>query len=488
VLVKQLWDDCDGAVLPYVAIMLIAIFGLSALAVDASRLMSLQTQLQGGADALALAGAAELDRRPDSIIRAEAAIRNLLANPVTGAGVGQTAQVSSIEFLRSLPPQDDLPITTVNVTNDPTLAAYVQVTVKPIAMQPVFPVSLSSSGSSIAVQAQAVAGYDQIVCDAAPVFVCNPFENSGMTYYQATQALIAADHNPAADNRLIRLSRSQVKNGGLSAGDFGYLNPATGYLPVGACGPGGNNGVPQALAATRVQACFRLSRISPLASNDQSAMDGLNTRFDIYANGFNTCHLYPSDLNVRKGFTALNNVDWCNNAVPAGPQWPMPVPAATALPVDQNMIGSATAFDPNVSLGSGTWNCAAYWSTAHAFGPGKEFPPSGCSEAASISRYQVYQYELNFLNDRSIGAEYGGPQCVRPGIAGRRTITAAIVNCGSSPVPVLSDAQNIPVAAFGRFFLVLPAENGTNGNPYAEFLGLVKRSDPLSTDMVQLNR
>jgi hypothetical protein len=54
---------------------------------------------------------------------------------------------------------------------------------------------------------------------------------------------------------------------------------------------------------------------------------------------------------------------------------------------------------------------------------------------------------------------------------------------------VLNDAQRIPVAGFGRFFLVLPAESGrTNGNPYVEFLGLVKRSDPSSTDMVQLNR
>jgi hypothetical protein len=49
-------------------------------------------------------------------------------------------------------------------------------------------------------------------------------------------------------------------------------------------------------------------------------------------------------------------------------------------------------------------------------------------------------------------------------------------------------AQAVPVAGFGRFFLVLPAQPGTNGNPYAEFVGLVKRSDPLSTDMVQLNR
>ena len=53
---------------------------------------------------------------------------------------------------------------------------------------------------------------------------------------------------------------------------------------------------------------------------------------------------------------------------------------------------------------------------------------------------------------------------------------------------MLNDAQSVPVAAFGRFFLTLPAQTGTNGNPYAEFVELVKRSDPISTDMVQLNR
>jgi hypothetical protein len=63
-----------------------------------------------------------------------------------------------------------------------------------------------------------------------------------------------------------------------------------------------------------------------------------------------------------------------------------------------------------------------------------------------------------------------------------------IVNCGSSPVPVSNDAQGVPVAGFGRFFLVLPAEPATNGNFYAEFVGLVKRSDPRSTDQVQLYR
>jgi hypothetical protein len=66
-------------------------------------------------------------------------------------------------------------------------------------------------------------------------------------------------------------------------------------------------------------------------------------------------------------------------------------------------------------------------------------------------------------------------------------IAAAIVNCGSSPAPVLNNGERVPLAAFGRFFLVWPAEPRTNGNLDGEFLGLVKRSDPLSTD-IQLYR
>jgi Flp pilus assembly protein TadG len=486
--VRRFRNDESGIVLPYVAMTLAVVIGLAALALDGGRLMSMQTQMQNAADALALAGAAELDRRPDSIIRAEAAIRGLLANPINGAGAGQVAQVDTITFLSSLPTSDDLPITTRNLTEDPTLAAYVEVSVKPIAMQMILPVSLASGRQEIAVAAQSLAGYDEIVCDALPVFVCNPFEAPGMTYYQATQALVAADQNPEAHRRLVRLARSQSRNGGYDAGDFGYVATATGLLPSTACGPSAGRGVPQALAANHVRACYRLSGVTVVPGNDQPAMDGLNTRFDIYAGGFAACRIYVPDLNVRKGFIAPGNINWCN-AVPASANWPLPDPTATALPVDQNMIAAANqSLNQNVAVGNGSWNCAAYWSTAHSVGAGKNALPPGCTAAATISRYDVYRYELNYLNDRSQGAEFGGPRCAPPGAANRRIVTVPIVNCGSSPVPVLNDAQGVPVAAFGRFFLVLPAESGTNGNPYAEFMGLVKRPEPISTDMVQLNR
>ena len=389
---RRLRSDKDGVILPYVVIILGVIIGLSALVLDGSRLMSVQTQLQNAADALALAGAAELDRRPDSIIRARAAIQKLIKNPISGAEIGQIAEATSIDFLQSLPASDDLPITAASLTNDPTLAAYVQVTLKPIAMQMVFPVSTGLA--KITVSAQSVAEYDQIVCNAQPLFVCNPFETSGMTYFQATQALVQADQNSATYHPLVRLAGSQFKNGEYRAGDTGYVIPATGALPNGACGPDGEYGIPQALAATELRACFRLSGIKLVPGHDQPAADGLNTRFDIYANGFRSCRMYPPDQNVRKGFITLGNISWCN-AIPAPPNWPMSDPLAAPLPIDSNMIGGHQSFNPAVSLGNGTWNCAAYWNIAHAQGAGKNSPPVGCTTTATLSRYDVYRYELN---------------------------------------------------------------------------------------------
>jgi len=54
--------DTSGIILPYVTLLLTVLVGTSVLALDGARYMSLQSQLQNGADALALAGAAELDQ------------------------------------------------------------------------------------------------------------------------------------------------------------------------------------------------------------------------------------------------------------------------------------------------------------------------------------------------------------------------------------------------------------------------------------------
>src|SRR6201997_2695233 len=93
--IKAFWGDTSGIILPYVTVMLVVIMGVAVLALDGARYMSLQTQLQNGADALALAGAAELDRLPDAEARAVNAINNLLANSTQfGTGADRRVRLS----------------------------------------------------------------------------------------------------------------------------------------------------------------------------------------------------------------------------------------------------------------------------------------------------------------------------------------------------------------------------------------------------------
>src|ERR1700730_1066977 len=491
--IKSFRADTDGVILPYVTMMLVVIVGVSVLALDGSRYMSLQTQLQNGADALALAGAAELDRTPTAIARATHAINRLITNSsLLGSGSDRNVRVARINFLRSLPARDSDPILPGNRTSDPTQAAFVEVTVEPIRLRTILPASFFGGSNVLTVGAQAVAGFDQVVCDFTPIFICNPFETGGMTYRQATEALVSASNDRTAQRRLIRLTATQEKIGAFGRGDFGYVTPTTGSLPAHACGPIAGGGIGQATAASRPPTCLRLSGVDLQPGNDRVAMDGLNTRFDIYANGFGSCKAnYVADANVRKGYTTLGNVDWCN-ATPSGGNWPIADAHAAAFPLDQNMILASEDDDQtqvptkSIAVGNGIWDCTGYWSVAHFAGPGRDLPPPGCPSTATISRYSVYQYEMNYISDRSPGGEIGAPQCNPLGIKNRRILNAAIINCGSSPVAVTRNARDVPVAGFGKFFLTVPA--AARAGPYAEFLGLIKATDSVNHDIVQLYR
>src|SRR3974390_1178223 len=445
--------------------------------------MKTKNQRRGGAMAPALAAAAELDRTPTAIQRALNAISKF------GSGLNQNIRVADTKFLSSLPFRDSDTILAVDITKDPTGVALVGVTVEPVEMRTVLPASVFGGANVVTAGAQAVACFDQVGCNFTPVYVCNPFERPGMSYLQATQALVDASNDPASQGKLIRLAGTQNMSGHFGPGNFGYLNPTTGSYLGEACGPAAGGGLGQTIAASRPTTCLHLSGVDVQPGNDQVAMDGLNTRFDIYANGFQSCKdNYIADVNVRKGYIAPGNVNWCN-AKPSGTNWPFADTLAAALPVDQNMIlggASGQQLDTTVTVGTGTWDCASYWSIAHYAGPGRNSPPPGCTSAATISRYSVYQYEFNYISDRSRGAEYGDRQCNPSGIKFRRVLNAAIINCGSSPVIMNNDARNVPVAAFGSFFLTVPAPSGPN--LYAEFLGLIKPTDPMNPDMFDLYR
>src|SRR5262249_56045912 len=115
-----------------------------------------------------------------------------------GGGSDRNVRVAGIRFLRSLPVRDSDPILPGNLTSDPTQAAFVEVTVKPIALPTILPASFFGGSNLLTVGAQAVAGFDQVVCDFTPIFICNPFETGGMTYREATEALVSASNNRPA--------------------------------------------------------------------------------------------------------------------------------------------------------------------------------------------------------------------------------------------------------------------------------------------------
>src|SRR3712207_9463632 len=72
--------ETRGAIILPLALALPVLFGVGMLAIDGGRYFNLQTSLQSGADALALAAAAELDGKSDSIVRANRAIDTLVTN------------------------------------------------------------------------------------------------------------------------------------------------------------------------------------------------------------------------------------------------------------------------------------------------------------------------------------------------------------------------------------------------------------------------
>ncbi|TIW07636.1 MAG: hypothetical protein E5V70_09740, partial [Mesorhizobium sp.] len=126
------WHDQRGIALILVSVTLPAIIGFSLLAIDMSRVNNLHNDLQKGADAFALAAAAELDGSSGSWARAERAMATLVDNQsnfstagrftLTSGQPGGTQRCNSAGniswcFLKAIPANDGTKITTANQAN-----------------------------------------------------------------------------------------------------------------------------------------------------------------------------------------------------------------------------------------------------------------------------------------------------------------------------------------------------------------------------------
>lgn len=321
--------------------------------------MSLQTQMQNAADALALAGADELNRAPGSRDRATKAINDaknrLVFNGLAGMG-SSNVQVKSIVFYQDLPPASQ-PISNGTVAPDDGHARFVAVTLEPVKIFSIFPVSFIESGAAdnISAGAVAVAGMDEVACKYTPMFICNPWETSGLTYDQATTALLNA-----SKGELVALQAAG--NGQYGPGNYGWVQAPVDVKASGTCGTASQ--MAQEIAQSTPFVCFDNTSINTETGNlGGSANNAINTRFDLYGGAFNKCNgnsLYKPAQNVRKGYLQTNKgkSGACSQA--AQDPYPSGNIYAMGFPLDSNMLNADGT--PNTSstaplLGNSDWPC-----------------------------------------------------------------------------------------------------------------------------------
>jgi Flp pilus assembly protein TadG len=577
----SLWHDTSGLMLPYVTVMLTVLVGLSLLALDGARYMSLQTQMQAAADALALAGARELNQQSGAQTRAISAMANAYKSgsaPNTLSGMGTSPNLMyTYTFYRSLPAAT-AGLTGVAATGDSD-SKYLRVTVAPVRVPTIFPVGLLRAGGAdnFSVGADAVAGFQGItVCAVTPIFICNPYEAAGMTDQQATEALYAAYDNQATLRQQLRMDRTRA-----SPGHFGWVQTADGC---------NNTNCMSANIAAVNGACYNSYNVALATGNKTSVEQYFNTKFDMYSQSPTvpiTATNAPA-INVRKGYVpgnTGNTPDWCH-ASPANPYYTTPIvpknitgntynnfniitvsntsdlsvgstitgnsiplgtkisrintsnktitisansvstqtgeiltitraPLTSGFPLDKQFNGDCES--SSCVLGSGDWDCADYWTINHPTAS----PPAGCrTSGTTISRYQVYRYEITngLINDWSANlsdapgvknppgtfqTENGAPYCAASnGVRGvdittggpdPRNLIVPVINClAQTALGNIADGNtvsNVPVAAFGRYFITQPF--GADGTPYlyGEMTGAVTSNDNVTImHQVQLYR
>lgn len=516
-LFARLWRDEEGVILPYVTVMLVVFIGVAALALDGTRAMSLQTQMQKAADALAIAGAAELDRLSTSTQRATNAINSMVTNSSLFSG---NVAVQSIRFLAydgnpwnhpalAVGTTDNMQITTWMCSSPCTTASmsqaarYVEVVVTPITLPAIMPIRyVNQALGNLGAGASAMAAMDQVSCGLTPIFICNPFEGGTASYDAATAALEAAAGNSTLMRRLIALASPSGPSATWGPGDFGYLTPEPGTLPSDSCFPNASEEIGKAMGMDSPLVCVRQNGVDLQPGNANAAKDGLNSRFGVYNPSFSAaCRIaYPPDENVRKGMKPGPGNDWCR-AVPDGfdsngpnQNWPPGDPLSFhALPADSCLLNS-TCPSPTPNIGASNWDCMTYWTNTHSVNTAAmDNPPPGCTDNTA-TRWKIYDHEnsTGYKDDLAQAApmadrEKGVPQCTGPTPRSkRREINVAIINCQHSPVTIRSNAENVPVAAFGKFFLTHATT--THSKPYAEFMGLIDRGSNTVRDQVQLIR
>ncbi len=452
----RFWRNEDGAALIYVSAVMLALIGLTGLALDSGRLFSLRHEVQSAADAAALAGAWQLDGTIGGSQKADIAARTapvVTNNQKMGNSPGAVT-VAATAFFGAIPASDDAPLTVAPPPYD-----FIRVTTTGVAQNTLLMRAMGAA-PTVTLSATAVARKGQAICQVTPLFMCLP---GGATFdptaWIGHQVLMKAGQGASWTN-----------------GNWGLLDTPGGSQSSGALASmiAGVNGLPQCIG----------TGVDTKPGNVASISPAFNVRLDMYENlpgnvTYQTTPGYPPAENVTKGRVRTNAN--CNNY--------NLTPTQTELPRDADIIstGGATRF------GNGQWDCLGYWGRAH---PGDTANmPTGCTSTGGITRYEMYYHEVTHLADKALipdltatGGEDGdssgqSPICYTGGtipptptapsqrVNDRRIFTVAGIDC--STIAINGNTPNVPVLHYLSMFITEPAgtQGQTNGDVYMEIVG-----------------
>ncbi len=522
---RRFRKDESGIAMVYVTMMLPVIVGMGLLAIDMGRVNNLQSSLQHGADALALAGAGELDLLPNAIGRSERAIANIITSntaqfATTAVTVDETAVTTC--YLATLPANDVTAINTGNCLNKADAASdlqarFVRVLVTPATFNTIFPVTfLGGASNTGTVGAEATAGFQAAVCKFTPMFICNPYEAAGNTDILRSVELLDHFASPANRKRQINMKQTGGNTAQYFPGNFGWLVPAGGSQSAAV--------LREQVGMDNPPACFVANGVELRTGNIESIRFGFNTRFDQYDGPMNSVSnnpVYRPARNVRRGAANDKNGGKGGPCNPDEDDRALLPNAAGAAPHYGYLFRDNCFYTNSCALmggrmGDGNWNKQLYWDKLHDGTPGTSLP--GEISGPDVSRYDVYKYELSsaanyasYVERDSFpgnGGEIGSPRCYGGAAStlsdspDRRIFHAAVLNCqalNSSQTygPIRGGSGNLlPVVMFAQFFLTEPVGgNKTNtaaadGDVWAEMVAIDKpgQANSVARDLVQLYR
>jgi hypothetical protein len=493
--------DTGGGVTVFAIIafaMLVVIIGLI---MDVGRVMNVHSQANSYADRVALAAASELDARLDALNRSVNAAQGADSQVDPGFRLtlsgDDTVGVSKLTFMSGLGPDDEDPFArsplagdvvtatwtptgglqlaagqTSETANRETSFVLVDVTqeTENYLFFPLLSAIIPGVDTSATVAPQALAGFERQVCNYPPLMVCNMAE--------ATEGA-GAPFNPIP-GQLIR-AKMQGGGAGWGPGVFGVLDAPNGT---------GASAMRDYMARVEPNTfCTKDSVDVKPGQNTGPVSQGMNVRFDMFdgpmAGNKNSANYAPA-ANVTKGLRTQGG--GCNNPK-SNTSTPFPrdncfMPSGTWP--DGVASGAGTGcvtYGGNARAGDGNWARSNYWNTNH---PGLPMPPG----YATMSRYQVYRYEIDTPSLVNTPQESGAPSCssvppVTDPARDRRVLPVAVVNCVENQAILNGNAQDVPVEAYAEVFLTEPVGNtdwwgASNDDVFIEVIGAVRANLPTS--------